>query len=96
MDDNKKKTNLWSNASSLAMTWDFENKMTTADVGNNSSVDVTYKWDVLGRRVYRDDGTSAFVSACKSADKRLPITAGIWPRRRLNSITPMPAILTSR
>jgi RHS repeat-associated protein len=52
---------LESNASSLALTWDFENKMTTADIGNNSSVDVTYKWDALGRRVYRDDGTSAFV-----------------------------------
>jgi RHS repeat-associated protein len=49
------------NATSLALTWDFENKMKTADVGNNSSVDVTYKWDALGRRVYRDDGTSAFV-----------------------------------
>jgi RHS repeat-associated protein len=52
---------LRSNASSLALTWDFENKMKTADIGNNSSVDVTYKWDALGRRVYRDDGTSAFV-----------------------------------
>jgi RHS repeat-associated protein len=52
---------LRSNASSLALTWDFENKMKTADVGNNSSVDITYKWDALGRRVYRDDGTSAFV-----------------------------------
>lgn len=45
----------------LALNWDFENHMTTADVGNDSSVDVTYKWDALGRRVYRDDGRSAMV-----------------------------------
>ncbi|WP_164104129.1 RHS repeat-associated core domain-containing protein [Candidatus Laterigemmans baculatus] len=48
-------------SSALALNWDFENKLTTADVGNDSSVDVTYKWDALGRRVFRDDGTSAVV-----------------------------------
>jgi YD repeat-containing protein len=31
----------------------------TADVGNDNSIDVTYKWDALGRRVYRDDNTTA-------------------------------------
>ena len=41
-----------------SLTWDFENKLTTADVGSDSTIDVTYKWDALGRRVYRDDGTS--------------------------------------
>ncbi|MEZ6134833.1 MAG: RHS repeat-associated core domain-containing protein, partial [Pirellulaceae bacterium] len=38
-----------------------DNRLSTADVGNNSSVDVTYKFDALGRRVYRDDGTTAEV-----------------------------------
>ena len=33
----------------------------TADVGNNSSVDVTYKFDALGRRVFRDNGTTATI-----------------------------------
>ena len=30
-------------------------------MGNNSKVDVTYKFDALGRRVYRDDGTTVMV-----------------------------------
>jgi RHS repeat-associated protein len=49
------------NASSLLMSWDMDNRLSTADVGNNSSVDVTYKFDALGRRVYRDNGTTAEV-----------------------------------
>ena len=49
------------NASSLLLNWDFDNRLNTADVGNNSSVDVTYKFDALGRRVFRDDGTTAIV-----------------------------------
>ncbi|XZE56146.1 hypothetical protein SH139x_002227 [Planctomycetaceae bacterium SH139] len=46
---------------SLTLNWDFENKLTTADVGSDSTIDATYKWDALGRRVYSDDGTSAYV-----------------------------------
>ncbi len=49
------------NASSLLLNWDFDNQLNTADVGNNASVDVTYKFDALGRRVFRDDGTTAAV-----------------------------------
>jgi len=49
------------NSSSLLLNWDMDNRLSTADVGNNSSVDVTYKFDALGRRVYRDDGTTAMV-----------------------------------
>jgi hypothetical protein len=47
------------NATALKLNWDFDNRMSTADVGNDNSVDVTYKWDALGRRVYRDDNTTA-------------------------------------
>ncbi|MEO1616647.1 MAG: RHS repeat-associated core domain-containing protein, partial [Planctomycetota bacterium] len=35
--------------------------LSTADVDNDSTVDVTYRWDALGRRVFRDDGTTASV-----------------------------------
>jgi RHS repeat-associated protein len=49
------------NATSLLLSWDFDNRLNTADVGNNSSIDVTYKFDALGRRVFRDDGTNAVV-----------------------------------
>ncbi|MEM6472846.1 MAG: RHS repeat-associated core domain-containing protein, partial [Planctomycetota bacterium] len=45
----------------MTLTWDFDNRLSTADVDNNSTVDVTYKWDALGRRVFRDDGTTASV-----------------------------------
>ena len=48
-------------ATSLALNWDFDNRLSTADIGNDSTVDVTYKWDALGRRVFRDDGTTAIV-----------------------------------
>ncbi|OYP36777.1 hypothetical protein, partial [Rhodopirellula sp. MGV] len=33
----------------------------SADVDNDSVADVTYQWDALGRRVGRDDGTTATV-----------------------------------
>lgn len=49
------------NAQSLLLNWDFDNRLSTADVGNNSSVDVTYKFDALGRRVYRQDSSSTTV-----------------------------------
>ncbi len=45
----------------LALTWDFDNKLVAADVDNDSSDDVTYEYDALGRRVQRDDGTTATV-----------------------------------
>ncbi len=44
-----------------AMAWDFDNRLVSADVDNDSTADVFYKWDALGRRVYRDDGTTAQV-----------------------------------
>ena len=39
---------LRTNAQALATTWDFDNRMVTADVGNNSSVEVSHKYDALG------------------------------------------------
>ncbi len=41
----------------LTMTWDFDNRLSAADVDNDSVNDVTYQFDALGRRVRRDDGT---------------------------------------
>jgi RHS repeat-associated protein len=45
----------------LAMKWDFENKLISADTNNDTVADVTYQWDALGRRVGRDDGTTVSV-----------------------------------
>ncbi len=41
----------------LTMTWDFENRLSAADVDNDGNDDVTYQFDALGRRVRCDDGT---------------------------------------
>ena len=46
-------------ASSLL--WDFDNKLKSVDVGNNSSTDVEYKYDALGRRVARVGSSGSFV-----------------------------------
>jgi serine/threonine protein kinase HipA of HipAB toxin-antitoxin module len=39
--------------SPLALTWDLDNRMSSADVDNDSTADVTYQFDALGRRVVR-------------------------------------------
>lgn len=44
-----------------AFTWDFDNRLQSADIGNNGSVDVQYEFDALGRRVSRDDGNTTTV-----------------------------------
>jgi RHS repeat-associated protein len=43
------------------LTWDFENKLIAADTDNDSMDDIFYKFDALGRRVGRDDGTANVV-----------------------------------
>jgi RHS repeat-associated protein len=43
------------------LTWDFENKLIAADTDNDSTDDIFYKFDALGRRVGRDDGTANVV-----------------------------------
>jgi RHS repeat-associated protein len=46
-------SNLTPQSSPLALQWDFDNKLKGADLGNNSSVDVNFQYDALGRRVAR-------------------------------------------
>jgi hypothetical protein len=46
-------------ASSLQ--WDFDNKLKSVDVGNDSSTDVEYKYDALGRRVARVGSSGSYV-----------------------------------
>jgi RHS repeat-associated protein len=43
------------------LTWDFETKLIAADTDNDSTDDIFYKFDALGRRVGRDDGTANVV-----------------------------------
>ena len=51
---------------SLGLNWDFDNRLSTADVGSDGSVEVTQIYDALGRRVARAEaapstGTRVFV-----------------------------------
>ena len=45
----------------LALTWDFDNRLANADVGNDGIADVAYKFDALGRRVVRSDSSTDIV-----------------------------------
>ncbi len=45
----------------LSLTWDQDNRLSSADVNNDNTADVTYQWDALGRRVARDDGTNVTI-----------------------------------
>jgi len=45
----------------LKLKWDFDNKLRAADTDNDGVDDVFYRWDALGRRVGRDDGTTSVV-----------------------------------
>jgi RHS repeat-associated protein len=49
--------NLRDSSDPLALNWDFDNRMKSADTDNDSAADVFYEFDALGRRVARDDGT---------------------------------------
>jgi RHS repeat-associated protein len=49
--------NLRDSSDPLALNWDFDNRMKSADTDNDSTADVFYEFDALGRRVARDDGT---------------------------------------
>jgi RHS repeat-associated protein len=48
-------------STALGLQWDFDNKLKSVDVGNNSSTDVEYKYDALGRRVARVGSSGSFV-----------------------------------
>lgn len=67
---------LRSSSDPLAMTWDFDNRLISADVDDDSTADVTYKFDALGRRVYRDDGTTAVVFVQSGPQTIADYTAG--------------------
>jgi RHS repeat-associated protein len=49
--------NLRDSSDPLALNWDFDNRMKSADTDNDSTADVFYEFDALGRRVARNDGT---------------------------------------
>ena len=51
------------NSSPLVLTWDFDNRMVSADVGADSVIDVTNQYDALGRRIARtaSGSTTVFV-----------------------------------
>lgn len=48
-------------STALGMSWDFDNKLKSVDVGNDSSTDVEYKYDALGRRVARVGSSGSYV-----------------------------------
>jgi RHS repeat-associated protein len=60
----------------LSMSWDFDNRLVSADTNNDSTADVFYKWDALGRRIYRDDGTIATVYVQSGQQTIADYTAG--------------------
>ena len=45
----------------LNLTWDFDNRMSSADVDNDGAADVAYQFDALGRRVANNDGTTTTI-----------------------------------
>ena len=45
----------------LALSWDFDNRLSAADVDDDGINDVFYRFDALGRRVGRDDGIADMV-----------------------------------
>jgi RHS repeat-associated protein len=49
------------NSSPLVLTWDFDNRMVSADVGADSVIEVTHQYDALGRRVARTASSSTTV-----------------------------------
>ncbi|MBN8603222.1 MAG: RHS repeat-associated core domain-containing protein [Planctomycetes bacterium] len=55
------------NSSPLVLTWDFGNRMVSADVGADSVIDVTHQYDALGRRVARtaSGSTTVFVQVAQ-------------------------------
>ena len=62
-----------------SLTWDFDNRLVSADTDNDSTADVTYQWDALGRRVLRDDGTAATVYVQSGQQTIADYTAGAVP-----------------
>jgi RHS repeat-associated protein len=54
-------TTLTTSGVAMAVGYDFDNKLKSADVDNNGSNDVTFQYDALGRRVARQGTSGSFV-----------------------------------
>ncbi|AMV34100.1 tRNA(Glu)-specific nuclease WapA precursor [Pirellula sp. SH-Sr6A] len=54
-------TTLTTSGVAMAVSYDFDNKLKSADVDNNGSNDVTFQYDALGRRVARQGTSGSFV-----------------------------------
>ncbi len=67
------------NGSSLSSTWDFDNRMVSADVGSNGSVEVSHQYDALGRRVARTAGGSTTVYVQAGQQTIVDYVAGAAP-----------------
>jgi len=48
-------------ASSLSLTWNFENKLASSDIDANGTADVSFQYDALGRRVARTGTGGSYV-----------------------------------
>ena len=70
---------LRANGQALAHTYDFDNRMVTANVGNNSIVEVSHKYDALGRRVARTEGSTTTVFALSGQQVICDYAAGAAP-----------------
>ena len=60
----------------LSLNYDFDNKLRSVDVGNDSSVDVNYQYDALGRRVARTGtgGSVVYVQADQQTIADYPLS----------------------
>ena len=55
--------NITRNANGQAYTWDQDNMLASADLDNDGTVDATYKYDILGRRVSKTVGSKTTLYA---------------------------------
>ncbi len=69
-------SNLATSTSGLTLEWDFENKLHAADVDGTSGADILQKFDALGRRISRDDGTTTTVFVPSGQQTIADYTAG--------------------
>jgi hypothetical protein len=67
------------NAQALALSWDFDNRMTGVGVGNNSTIDVSHQYDALGRRVARTESSTTTVFVQSGQQTVCDYTAGAAP-----------------
>ena len=78
----------------LALSWDFDNQLTGADVDNDSTDDVTYQYDALAAE-YSVTTEPRQRYSFKTASKRSPITPRERPRPVRPTTTSTPATSTN-